>query len=91
MKTINLDELIQKHVTAYHGMDGNVAIRVKFAMEDFGKQLLELAAENAQMSMRDDLKDKTWSQKRINFKSFGCKYSARVEKSSILNTINQVV
>jgi len=85
MKKINLEEIYQNHFDGMHYDDITDRNIKNFAL-DFGKQLLELAAENA--DVEEFYKGKS---ERIDnrFYDDGNGYIA-VNKQSILNTINDV-
>lgn len=81
---INLEEIIKKHF--YLTSDGSTDVHssindVKELLKDFGKQLLKLAAENAEAEYGGTCID-----------SGGIMESGElyVDKNSILDTINQV-
>ena len=91
---INLEEILQDcWITT---LDNSKEVHaptedVKLAMIEFGKQLLELAAENAEIEERDYRKNPT---KISNYGEEVCsEYEGiyyGVDKQSILNTIKQV-
>ena len=93
-KEINLEEILQDcWITT---LDNSKEVHaptedVKLAMIEFGKQLLELAAENAEIEERDYRKNPT---KISNYGEEVCsEYEGiyyGVDKQSILNTIKQV-
>ena len=73
---INLEEILRKHTSVeWEGISPKELILK--AMLDFGKQLLELAAENAEMILLVDEENDIIEEASIN-------------KQSILDTINQV-
>ena len=70
---INLDQIYHKHFDGLYYDDLTDKMIKNFAI-DFGKQLLELAAENAEITMLDEyLED-----------------GVEINKQSILDTINQI-
>ena len=73
MKKIDLNQILQSHFCTTNNLDNN---SIKDAMLDFGKQLLELAYENAE----GDIEDST-----DNSDGF-----VVIDKQSILNTIKQI-
>ena len=74
---INLEEIILKHLKYDDSLDG-----FKEAMLNFGKQLLELAAENAKTREMTELwSGQVWDDGPLPI----C-----IDKQSILDTINQV-
>lgn len=78
-RKINLEEIIRKHILMnidYLDEYSNIH-DVKNAMLEFGKQLLELAAENAKGSV---------GRNQFNPKTDIC----FIDKQSILDTIKQV-
>ena len=83
METINLEEILSDYTTVSYQdspYTNNSAIDkydCKLAMLEFGKQLLELAAENAEIETHQN----------------GCRECGAwgVSDKSILDTINQVV
>ena len=80
-KKINLNDIILKHINFDDSLDS-----FKDAMLEFGKQLLELAAEKA-------LVEETCGEKTIRSDySFFDNYDGiiAVNKQSILNTIKQI-
>ena len=73
---INLEEILRKHTSVeWEGISPKELILK--AMLDFGEQLLELAAENAEMILLVDEENDIIEEASIN-------------KQSILDTINQV-
>ena len=80
MKEINLEDFMERcKLVQPFSTPSAVELydesNIKVAMFEFGKQLLELAAENAYCNHEFD-------------SAHGCEYS--VNKESILNTINQI-
>ena len=75
-ESVNLEEILRKHTSVeWKGISPKELILK--AMLDFGKQLLELAAENAEMILLVDEENDIIEEASIN-------------KQSILDTINQV-
>lgn len=75
-KKINLGEILQKHSNiCFDDYDG-----VLDAMEDFGKQLLLLAAENAELNISHGAESGYLSLNDVF-----------IDKDSILDTIKQIV
>jgi len=61
---------------------------IKDAMMDFGKQLLEMAAENANFNVR---KYGTWHSNNFKFKTYTNRFEAiEMNNQSILDTIKYV-
>ena len=85
MKTINLEEIWMNSIQKYDNINGSTVWSIgKDSMLEFGKQLLELAAENAKIKYVD----------YGNFQPGSCYESEEIpiiNKQSILDTINQVV
>ena len=86
MKEINLDELFGKYFNGMYHDDITDDHIKKFAL-DFGKQLLELASENAMLDDGTIIRD-TFDIK--NDEIFYEDITVIVDKQSILDTINQV-
>ena len=74
---INLEEIILKHLKYDDSLDG-----FKEAMLNFGKQLLELAAENAKINGGNCY--------GVTDEGLYAQFPLVVDKQSILDTINQV-
>ena len=87
MKTLDLDEILHANA-GYIGHDYYVD-QVKKAMIEFGKQLLELAAENVRL-VRDSSYDTIMEEETIFDDDDYVSNKIYVSKESILNTINQV-
>ena len=71
MKEINLEKIIDDNNRAKFGVDyskenGRIYYRndIKKAMLVFGKQLLELAAENAELDRADEFSTDCWVNKQ---------------------------
>lgn len=84
-RAINLEEIIKSPEIFENGtrQDGWTKYQVESICLEFGKQLLELAAENAKLG---------YESENINIQN-GAKYNAGgsiVDKQSILDTIKQV-
>ena len=77
MEKINLEEIIDRHrIPGDHWADQDFTeTSIRQICMDFGQQLLELAAENAEGYFYDDA---------------GYKNYAFADKQSILNTINKI-
>lgn len=93
-RKINLEEIFNKHANCTAASD-MIEITLdekafKKSYIEFGEQLLKLALENAKISLNDNVTNKIWKQKYFNFKNFGCKYSAKIDRQSILDTIKQI-
>ena len=76
-RKINLEEIILKHLKYDDSLDG-----FKEAMLNFGKQLLELAAENAKINGGNCY--------GVTDEGLYAQFPLVVDKQSILDTINQV-
>ena len=79
---INLEKIILKHLKCDDSLDG-----FKEAMLNFGKQLLELASENAECKLK--IKIECNKSQLENGFVFGTN-AIIINKQSILDTINQV-
>jgi hypothetical protein len=82
MKTINLEEILKIydiHTGTKH-QGANIDVEIRNAMLEFGKQLLELAAENTKLN------EGIW----IPVESKWSEESFQINKQSILDTINKV-
>lgn len=80
-KKLNLDEILNMY-SSYGEVNDNpravvMASEAKLAMVEFGKQLLELASENAWVEIETCMGQKTGD--------------VWVNKESIIDTINQVI
>lgn len=97
-RKINLEEILKNNLSYSanlikitsnsNGVD--IWKGINDSMLEFGEQLLKLALENAEISLNDNVTNKIWKQKYFNFKNFGCKYSAKIDRQSILDTIKQI-
>jgi hypothetical protein len=94
-KKINLDEFIPENMDVrdvYYW--GTLDPEIKQLLKIFGKQLLQLAAENAMVSSKLDINGKQIITENIKFVPHPCDKSKDVwtyaNKQSILDTIKQV-
>ena len=86
MEEINLKEILSYYVNISDGYTSDFSGEsfypieaIEVAMIDFGKQLLKLAAENAEIKTESlSTGDYSWFERN------------KVDKQSIINTINQI-
>ena len=80
LKKINLEEILNQHLKykIVLELDDDDLMLIKVAMKDACNQVLELAAENAEISRSD------WNHDSQIYET------EEVNKQSILNTINQI-
>lgn len=89
-KIINLEEIWLNSVTKFENVDGSTVWNIgEEAMLEFGKQLLELAAENA--TLLEEGRSIESSRYIVESGNYYSEIEIDINKQSILNTINQVV